>query len=437
MRFIKKDYPHIIKYMGSKSKIMDFILDGINEVKTEEIFTVCDLFSGSASLAGALRGQTNVISNDIQSYSRILSEIYTFNINNEIDVETVLYEIKKQSIAHVNYLDNYLDFQFNYDIDITLEDFNMIEMQQQRLLNLEIFDELEFALFTKYYSGTYWSYKQCQWIDAIRKVADNYVKENIGIYNLIMASLMFALSYTSQSTGHFAQYRDSKTEDSMNNILVYRKRDIWEYFDKKFREIAQYMDNFNPYYLRSSTYNFDYLEVFKNLNDRVIIYADPPYASVHYSRFYHALETLVRYDYPDVKYKGRYRTDRHQSPFSIKTQVGIAFKNLFENVLSGEHSMVLSYSDTGMIDLYELINLAISTFLKYNLNDVESHAIKRVLDNNFPEINLMHLLFEGRNIDINYSLKIRFNSYLHSTMGNRDDKHKEVKEVLLIVKRLG
>jgi D12 class N6 adenine-specific DNA methyltransferase len=70
----EQPYPHFIKYMGSKSKIMGFVLGGVNEVY--EGGSLCDLFAGSASLAGAVRQQVPVHSNDIQAYSGVLADTY-------------------------------------------------------------------------------------------------------------------------------------------------------------------------------------------------------------------------------------------------------------------------------------------------------------------------------------------------------------------------
>ena len=85
-----------------------------------------------------------------------------------------------------------------------------------------------------------------------------------------------------------------------------------------------------------------------------LVYADPPYSFVHYSRFYHALETLVRYDYPASEYYGRYRSDRHQSPFCVKTKVKKAFQDIILPVAEAQKKLVISYSNTGMITLGDL-----------------------------------------------------------------------------------
>lgn len=130
------------------------------------------------------------------------------------------------------------------------------------------------------------------------------------------------------------------------------------------------------------------------------MYADPPYAFVHYSRFYHALETLVKYDYPEVDHKGRYRTDRHQSPFCKRTEVDGAFSLMFKKVKEKRANLILSYSNTGMISLDEIMTLANKTF-----GDI-------------------------------YNISVREENHTHSTMGRKDDKSKDVQEYLIIAKRI-
>ena len=45
-------FPHYIKYMGSKTKILPFVIQGIESVYQGG--AICDLFAGSCSLSGAL-----------------------------------------------------------------------------------------------------------------------------------------------------------------------------------------------------------------------------------------------------------------------------------------------------------------------------------------------------------------------------------------------
>ncbi len=256
------------------------------------------------------------------------------------------------------------------------------------------FGNLSHHLFIKYYSGTYWSYQQCLWIDALRKVADEY--KNTPVHYVILSSLMFAMSYNSQSTGHYAQYRDATNLSSKTDILIYRQKEMLPYFIKKFKILQDYLHKNN---LNHKVTSLDYLECLDQIDPNSLVYADPPYAFVHYSRFYHALETLVKYDYPEVNYKGRYRTDRHQSPFCKRSEVKPAFVNMFAKIKDKNSNLILSYSNTGMISLDEIIDIA------------------------------------QKNLGNNYDVNFKEVTYKHSTMGRKDDKSRSVQEYLIIGKR--
>ncbi len=45
-----------------------------------------------------------------------------------------------------------------------------------------------------------------------------------------------------------------------------------------------------------------------------------------YSRYYHVLETPIRYDYPGVSGKGRYRSNRFNTDFCRKAKVKTAME---------------------------------------------------------------------------------------------------------------
>lgn len=205
------------------------------------------------------------------------------------------------------------------------------------------------------------------------------------------------MSYTSQSTGHFAQFRDMN-KSNFSDIMIYRCRNFWPYFEKKFLELLDELDSSYIYNNRITT--LDYIDCLRIINENSIVYADPPYSAVHYSRFYHAIETLVRYDYPQVKYKGRYRNDRHQSPFCKKTEVENAFVALFEGVKRRNSHLILSYSDNGMISQDKIMSIADEIF------------------------------------DRSYSSNVISKSYVHSKMGRVDEHCMDVNELLITYKRV-
>ncbi|MEI3604532.1 DNA adenine methylase [Pseudogracilibacillus sp. SE30717A] len=386
-----ENIPHITKYMGSKRSIIDFVIQGIEESYLGGY--VCDLFAGSSVLSGCLRNSVPVISNDIQEYSAILANLYLSNYNWD-DYPNLIDDIIQQTTKRVfEAKRRYPHLNFSYDREFDLDSFNSLEKQQQDLIEYD-FSSLKYHLFIKNYSGTYWSYEQCLWIDSFRGVADNY--KNTPLFYPIIASLMFAMSYNSQSTGHYAQYRDANTIESMNSILIYRRKEILPFFIRKFKEFQHVLGKND---LNHKVVSMDYRDCLDMIEKNTTVYADPPYCFVHYSRFYHALETLVKYDYPDVRFKGRYRTDRHQSPFCIQTKVRDAFRQMFIRIKKKDSNLVLSYSNTGMISLDELEKIAHESF------------------------------------GANYSITIRTQEHLHSTMGRKEDKNRTVQEAIVLVRK--
>ncbi|MDZ5111797.1 DNA adenine methylase [Pseudomonas putida] len=388
------NYPSFVKYMGSKSKIIDFVIEGINDVRRTG--PVLDLFSGSASLAGAIGRSVEFHSNDIQNYSRVLSTAYAYSWKTEKSptVSTLLAraaeivnDVQTSKRAYI----------YSYHEERSLESFRTIE-EHQRLLISESFSH-KWHLFLKVYSGTWWSAEQCLWIDALREVAEDYIDDPV--YSVILASLMFAMAYCSQGTGHYAQYRDAKNLSSLSDISIYRRRSISKYFERKYQEVYGELSDTPPVAGFVST-AMDFKDCLSGFSGGTV-YADPPYCFVHYSRFYHALETLVLYDFPEIQLKGgeivkgRYRVDRHQSPFCISSKVEGAFEDMFKGVAKSGSNLVLSYSNTGMIDLDRMVEIASS-------------------------------IFAGGN------LELLTKDHQHMTLGRTGIRHRDVKECLLLMK---
>lgn len=390
----KDDIQHIIKYMGSKKPILDFIISAIHEVHLDG-HPVCDLFAGSCSISAALRTKYDFFSNDIQAYSQILASLYFSNLT-AYSYKEIISRIDPLVTSHVQWFrDHYAELFVNYANSITLEEYQKIESRQRELYETGVFDPNHDHLFTKYYSGTYWSFEQCVWIDALRKAADSFKGEQT--FYAIMASVMYGMSYTTQSTGHFAQYRDGDTQKAMLNILTYRRKNFYLLFKRKLKAL---MDNLVVPVKTLTTSTLSYEDCLATvIPEGTTVYADPPYAPVHYSRFYHALETLVKYDYPPIEHKGRYRTDRHQSPFSQKTNALEAFGKLYAGVIEKKSQLILSYSDSGVAGIEEIKQLAVA---KFDAAD--------------------------------YEVSVRTLDHKHSTMGRFEDHERDVLEYLIIAK---
>lgn len=389
-----REYPKLIKYMGSKANIIEFVSESIQSVYTSGI--VCDLFSGAANLSGALGSTYPMISNDIQNYSSMLASVY-LNPIKKIYVDELLHDMT------INYkkAKSKLNIELGYNNFTSLEEFNEIEETNRLLINKSF--KHHYHLFLKNYSGTWWSASQCMWIDAIKQAIDKNYRKVSGRnaeYALVMSTLMYAMAYCSQGTGHYGEYRSSKDVSSMKNIKIYREKVLQDIFINKLKKMIIWVEE-NVVKRNHSITTLDYRDCMKKL-DGGTVYADPPYSYAHYSRFYHAIETLCLYDYPDLQVKGgnivkgRYREKRHQSPFCIKTQVECAFNELFSGVKKAGSNLALSYSDMAMVKPERLVEIS-KGILKYE-----------------------------------YEIWVENVDHRHMTMGRKKNGSREVKEIMLL-----
>lgn len=394
-----RSYPQIIKYMGSKAKIIDFVAEGIRRAYRGG--AVCDLFAGAASLAGAIGHRAPLVTNDIQAYSSVLAHVYLHRLSDEA-ASIRGAAIAAKAARFVSRAKNNLPEGLDYPSKLSLKAFNKIDEANRALIERQF--RSEYHLFTKNYSGTWWSAEQCLWIDALRKAADELLANgaiNGGDHRIVLACVMHAMAYCGQGTGHYAQYRDAKDAGSLADIGIYRQKSMSTYFVRKFEQIKAWNIQNVPSNSGHRFSSLDYKDCLASLSGGTV-YADPPYAFVHYSRFYHAIETFVRYDYPPLQrqngvvVKGRYREDRHQSPFSIRSLVPSAFAALYEGVERKKANLVLSYSNTGLFELGQMEQLAHDCLGK------------------------------------RYQIEVIDIDHRHMTMGRRADRHRDVREALLL-----
>ncbi len=313
-----------IRYMGIKTNLLPHILPAIRKV-TPENGTVLDLMAGSNAVAYALKEHFRVYANDIQEYSYVISRAIIVNQTENISAASAREEL-------------YPEYCRN--------------MQEQ-----------EYSFFRKTYSDTYFSEKQCIDIDSLRyaigKLSDPARK------NLYLFALMGAMCKVQSTPGHFAQYMPA----THARIIPLRNMDLLkEFYDKcdLYSDLV-FTDKENKAFCR------DYHELLNSgcCRDADTIYLDSPYTREQYSRFYHILETLVRYDDPGVSYKAKYRNDRFQSRFCYKSTVKDEFEAVFRYCRENSVNLVVSYSDRGLLDISELDRLAKAYFSSADLQYID------------------------------------------------------------------
>ena len=305
-----------IRYMGTKASLLDYIIPEIEKV-TNINGVVLDLMSGSNAVSYALKRNFTVYTNDVQMYSYIISLAVIVNQTEKIS-------------SNLAKIDLY-DFYYNN--------------KKERF----------FDFFEKTYSNTYFSTEQCSDIDSIR-YAINEVECSNERKCLYLLALMCAMCKVQSTPGHFAQFMPS----SNPRIVPLQKMNLFNEFILK---CDQYSDLiFNSRINRAFCSDYKILlkdETIKNVNT---IYLDSPYSQEQYSRFYHILETVVRYDSPNVNFKAKYREDRFKSGFCYKKCVKKEFENILSFCKSSNKNIVISYSNRALFPIVDLVDLCSSYF---------------------------------------------------------------------------
>ena len=403
LTLVPRPFPQIMKYMGSKTGIIGFVAEGLHEAYRGG--PIYDLFAGSASLSGAFGHLAPIVSNDVQAYSGIVAGAYLWPASAALRRTTSTDLIARAgAIVAANRKGLPPDLDHSPEPTI-LSAFNAVEERNRALLGLRF--ERGHHLFLKDYAGTWWSSEQCLWIDALRELADGMLAADEITprdHGFLIACAIYAMSYCSQGTGHYAQYRDAKTDSAMKDIGALRSRSVPVYFMRKFDQLLAWnIANATDAFAHDIN-TLDFKDCLEKL-DGGVVYADPPYNFAHYSRFYHAAETFVRYDYPMLQssggrvVKGRYREDRHQSPFSIRSLVAGAFASMFAKVRERGANLVLSYSEKGLMPLPDVIASA-------------------------------HENLGGR-----YAIALRTTAHTHMTMGRSDARSHDIAEKMLVAVR--
>lgn len=130
---------------------------------------------------------------------------------------------------------------------------------------------------------------------------------------------------------------------------------------------------------RSRVYNEDIAELIKRIHGD-ILYLDPPYNERQYCANYHVLETISRYDFPELKGKTGLRDYSSQkSDFCSSKTVVDAFEHVIRN--SDFQYIFLSYNNEGLMP-FDVIKGVMEKYGEYEMFCKDYRRFKADTDEN-------------------------------------------------------
>jgi adenine-specific DNA-methyltransferase len=365
--------PLQVRYMGTKREIAPAVARIIAEGPDGPLL---DLFSGVCAIGSAVSPLRQVWSNDSQVFSSTVAKAVFTSPELPPSFDDTALEVrpfyKKNNVALEERFKKLLKNEKNAletcNVKALMELENVIthvgsnhKMNMEREILHSAPSSFPYRLFSITFAGGYFTLQQAIHIDSIRFGIDQLRETgrlSAAGHQWLLLALCQALSKVSTTTGHFAQYLSVKPA-SAKRYVAQRTRSVWREWLKALFELSplgskKWRKN-NKVFRENAS---DLLNRLKHEKQKPsIVYADPPYSSDQYSRYYHVYETLILYDYPEAENKGRYRPDRFVSEFSLKTKVHGAMDRLISGCAQLGSALVLSYPERGLLpDATQLIS---------------------------------------------------------------------------------
>jgi adenine-specific DNA-methyltransferase len=312
-----------MKYMGSKRMML---ANGLGELLSLEVSSAprfVDLFAGSGAVAIHVAGRyaVRVLAFDLQSYSALLARA-VIGRRTKLDQETIWKAWLRRAHSRLGARTVPVVSKLTRAV---------VEECRSWCAN-------QTALpITRAYGGHYFSPSQSSWLDALRAT----LPLNEPDRTVALAAVIRAGSQCAAAPGHTAQpFQPTRTakpylEDAWSRDAMQRTKDAF----------ALLADQVALRPGRSEV--GDANEAAKELREGDTAFIDPPYSSVHYSRFYHVLETIALGESVDVSGVGRYPPyeTRPRSKYSLRTESASALDDLLNTVATRGARAILTFPD--------------------------------------------------------------------------------------------
>jgi adenine-specific DNA-methyltransferase len=314
-----------MKYMGSKSAMLE---NGLGEMLAEEsrrAARVIDLFTGSAAIAWYAAENTHapVLAVDLQEYAVVLA--------NAVISRTQPLDPVRLDHAWLRRADQSRRRTRRWKLAATPNRPSAKSVMRAR----ELCSDFGGGPVWRAYGGYYFSPRQAETIDAL--IA--FLPLRNPARTVCLASILHAASRCCASPGHTAQpFRPT------SNALPFIA-DAWMH--DPISVAAEALSRIAPKHgrRRGEARVRDAMKTVAEVRESDLVIIDPPYSAVQYSRFYHVLETIATQASFEPAGAGRYPpfADRPQSAFSLKTRAAKELEELFSRLAVTGCSAIVTF----------------------------------------------------------------------------------------------
>jgi adenine-specific DNA-methyltransferase len=376
----ENDFARTANYMGSKRTLRGFIVEAIQSFVPEG-GAVLDLMCGSGAAAAAFNSLWTTFASDAQAFSRVLAKVQGGGFS-EAAASHVLERVAPLARDHAGELEKPLASFLAAEDEILFRDADDDAIGAfQRLAafptypkgrasecwdpNLEVgrrkldHRKVPYCLFTTYFGNVYFGIRQSVEIDSIRYAIDQLEEfERSWALGALIATLS---SVATTHAAHFAQPKfppgKQLSLEAFSVVQEQRSRSVLHEFSIRLLTLGRQSEQV-PRAIQPV--DGPWRAALASLHARrpsapLLVYVDAPYTRDEYSRYYHVLETLVTYAYPEsigigrTPAKGSGPSKRFISEFFTKTTSGVvtSLVELILAVLERGWTCAWSYASNG------------------------------------------------------------------------------------------
>lgn len=333
-----------MRYIGSKTNLLDELNLVVKPYAKMNKF--CDIFAGTGSVGRFFKPQFEITSNDALFFSYALQKA-CIELDETPKFSKLVSKIQCDPITFLSNLDE-STYKFKKNKFI-YENYSPTNVNERMYL----------------------SNSNALRVDAFRQLIDEWRESNLINeleYFYLIASVVEAVPFVSNIAGTYGAYLktwDKRTQKRINPI-----------------PLPIITNNKN-----NKSYNEDVNDLIKKISGD-ILYIDPPYNGRQYLTNYHLLETIARYDNPEIKGVTGIRNDRSAlSDYCRSTKVSQAFNQLIED--ANFKVIFVSYSNEGFMSSDEIASILQSHGKKstFKLKTIPYRRYKRTSTNEKNNLN--------------------------------------------------
>jgi adenine-specific DNA-methyltransferase len=312
-----------MKYMGSKRVMLTNGLGHLIDREIGKAKRFVDLFAGSAAVTrhAACRHDIPVLAFDLQHYSKVLAGA-VLDRDQPLDADA----IGPLGIS-----------VHRQDFTSLLTFLHWMPSTQEVVETFRLWSAQQSGVITRAYGGHYFSPAQACWIDSFLETLPTKISEK----NVALAALIDAASQSAAAPGHTAQ-PFQPTRGARKYLEASWKVDL----PSKVMIGLKTLASIHAKQIGTSKVA-DANKAAQQVREGDLAFLDPPYSGVHYSRFYHVLETIARMECGEVSGVGRYPPpgERPRSSYSMKGEAVEALDDLLTTIADRGGKAILTFPD--------------------------------------------------------------------------------------------